>query len=65
VKEAKQELIVKQRVIDATSAQLLALQLQYGCSIGTKKNQSLEAQMTELKKQIKGNYIQRDSPLHL
>jgi hypothetical protein len=98
VKGAKQELIAKQRVIDGTSAQLLALQLQNGCSIGnhdaqqplsiepsrssnklseqqteletkiqqqTKKNQFLDTQMAELKKQIKGNFIRRDCPFLL
>ena len=86
VKEAKQEVAAKQRIIDATSAKLLALQLQYGCQIGnddpqmsngnnnnklseqqaeletkiqlqTKKNQSLDVQLAELKKHIKGNVI--------
>ena len=86
VKEAKQEVAAKQRIIDTTSAKLLALQLQYGCQIGnddpqmsngnnnnklseqqaeletkiqlqTKKNQSLDLQLAELKKHIKGNVI--------
>ena len=86
VKEAKQEVAAKQRIIDTTSAKLLALQLQYGCQIGnddpqmsngnnnnklseqqaeletkiqlqTKKNQSLDVQLAELKKHIKGNVI--------
>jgi phosphoenolpyruvate-protein kinase (PTS system EI component) len=90
VREAKQELRSKQRDIDTTSAQLLALQLQYGCKIAnddalnqstgshmirndklsaeqtefetkiqqqTKKNQSLDLQLTELKKEIKGTVI--------
>ena len=33
VKEAKQEITTKQRAINASSAKLLALQLQYGCNI--------------------------------
>ena len=85
VKEAKQEVAAKQRIIDTTSAKLLALQLQYGCQIGnddpqmsngnnnklseqqaeletkiqlqTKKNQSLDVRLAELKKHIKGNVI--------
>ena len=89
VKEAKQQLVSKQQTIDATSAQLLALQLQHGCRIAdddtkqylsteargsnsntlskqqtelesmieqqTKKNQRLDAQLAELKKEIRGN----------
>ena len=62
VKEAKQELIVKQRFIDATSAQLLALQLQHGCSIGNQdprnsndknnNNNKLSEQQTQLETKI-------------
>ncbi len=89
VKEANQQLAAKQRAIDATSAQLLALQLQHGCRIAdddakqhlsteargsngnklseqqteleskieqqTKKNQRIDAQLAELKKEIRGN----------
>jgi hypothetical protein len=90
VQQAQKEVATKQHVIDTTSAQLLALQLQYGCTIGEaqlqqsssddqnhrnssnnklaqqqteletkidqqiKKNQRLETQLVDLKKQLQG-----------
>jgi hypothetical protein len=62
VANARQEISAKQRAIDTASAQLLALQLEYGCNLNIKKDDNGENSF-DGKKKISDSLSQKRTEL--